>query len=310
MKSYQIIKHMDCEGSFSVAHNSSVTSKKIKQQSLEVNLYHYKKNSGFSIVSTHHPEAMKTYYIVSGKCMHLESEKELTTGDLLVVGELEEFNNLYMLEDTHILVHGLNVDSYAMKGANASKLSEVLSRIQVKDSYTETHCSRVFMLVYKMVIKLGYKGNRIFNIARAARYHDVGKLFIQDDILTKPSQLTSTEYDIMKSHVLLGKELIAEDFSDAIFSIMSEHHERMDGSGYPKGLVGEEISEEGRILAICDSFDAMVTDRVYKRGKSIEEGLAELIELSGLKYDRRLVDVFVQIVNELQVDKEAYSLLK
>lgn len=310
LKAYNIVKNHDSSQQFAVTYNNSTITNKINQQALEVNLYHYKQNSGFSIESTHSPEAIKTYFVLNGRCRHLEAECELTAGDLLVVGELDEFLNLYMLEDTTILVHGLNTEAYKIKGNNALKVSEILSKIQEKDSYTETHCSRVFMLVYQMALRLGYKGNRFFNIIRAARYHDVGKIFIQDEILTKPAQLTIEEYDVMKRHVDYGRELMADVFKDEIFVIMSQHHERVDGSGYPLGLKGDEICEEGRVLAICDSFDAMVTDRVYKKGKEIDESLIELKSLAGIHYDPVLLEHFEEVIRVLNVNKFEYNQLK
>lgn len=307
MKHYSIVRHEDREDNLLVAYNNSHTVHKFKQQTVEVNLYHYKKNTGFSIESTMHSEAIKTYFILRGSCRHLEAECVLYAGDLLAVGELDEFVNLYMLEDTDILVHAVHLDAFQQKNRHSTQVSQVLSKIQEKDSYTETHCSRVFTLVYQMALRLGYKGNRLFNILRAARYHDVGKIYIEDAILTKPGALTDEEYHQMKRHVVLGEELIAGVFNAEIFKIMSQHHERMDGSGYPEGLKGFEISEEGRILAICDSFDAMVTDRVYKQGKEISESLAELKSQSGRLYDGELVAIFADLIEAMNMDKEAYN---
>ena len=88
-----------------------------------------------------------------------------------------------------------------------------------------------------------------------------------------------------------------------IFAIIVQHHERMDGSGYPYGLKGDEISEEGRLLAICDSYDAMVTDRVYKRGKAHEEAIQELRDLSGSLFDARLVEEFIAMMAKWNQEK-------
>jgi len=149
-----------------------------------------------------------------------------------------------------------------------------------------------------MAARLRFSGNRLFNLTFATRYHDLGKIHIEDELLNKPDKLTTEEYSRMKEHVLLGKEMILHDFNEEIFRIIVQHHERMNGSGYPYGLSGDEISEDGRLIAICDSYDAMVTDRVYKRGKTPEEALQELRDLSGTLFDSRLVEAFIAMMQE------------
>jgi len=149
-----------------------------------------------------------------------------------------------------------------------------------------------------MAARLRFSGNRLFNLTFATRYHDLGKIHIEDELLNKPDKLTTEEYSRMKEHVLLGKEMILHDFNEEIFRIIVQHHERMNGSGYPYGLSGDEISEDGRLIAICDSYDAMVTDRVYKRGKTPEEALQELRDLSGTLFDSRLVEEFIAMMQE------------
>lgn len=303
MEQFVIVKSEENEENFTASYNKSQVINKYRTPPIEVNIYHYPKESGFSIDSPSGPDAVKTYYVLRGMCKNLETNKVLLPGDMLIVREIDELLNLYMIEATDILVHAVNFNAYNNIEKSAEAVSNVLSRIQKKDSYTEEHCNRVFLLVYKMVLKLGYTGNRLYNIARAARYHDVGKIYIDDSILTKPGKLTEEEYEIMKSHVIRGKEMLVDYFSDQIFILMSQHHERIDGTGYPYGLVGEEITEEGRVLAICDSFDAMTTDRIYHKGKSVQAAIKELKELAGIKYDSILVDIFVEMVNESGFEK-------
>ncbi|WP_350344614.1 HD domain-containing phosphohydrolase [Proteinivorax tanatarense] len=100
----------------------------------------------------------------------------------------------------------------------------------------------------------------------------------------------------MKGHVVQAKSFIVSCFGKPVFDIACQHHERIDGSGYPYGLTDREISQEGKIIAICDSYDAMTTDRIYKKGKSKKEAIDELKELRGVKYDSCLVDLFIDKV--------------
>lgn len=115
-----------------------------------------------------------------------------------------------------------------------------------------------------MGLALGYSGNRMLHLLLAAQYHDIGKINIPDDILNKPGRLTDHEFSIMKGHVVEGKDLIIENFNEDVYQIIVQHHERIDGSGYPLGLKGSRICQEAKILAICDSYDAMISQRIYK----------------------------------------------
>jgi HD-GYP domain-containing protein (c-di-GMP phosphodiesterase class II) len=145
---------------------------------------------------------------------------------------------------------------------------------------------------------MGYKAKALNDITKAAYYHDLGKIHIADDILNKPSKLNIDEYEEIKKHVEASKDEIIKHFNPHVFEIIYQHHERYDGSGYPNGLVGNDILEEARILAICDSYDAMITNRIYKKGKSPEIALLELRELSGILYDPEIVAAFTTMILE------------
>jgi len=296
MDGFYIIKaHETPEGLTATFNNSEIT-KKYEESPLEVNLYKFPANSGFSIDCPVIETAAKSYFIVSGKSENLETGTVLSPGDLRVVRKSDEYLNLYMHEETIILVHAVNMESFKVIERSVANVSGILESIQVKDSYTSEHCGRVFKLVYAMSLRLGYSGKKLYNILRAARYHDIGKIFIDGNILAKPEKLTADEYREMQKHVMLGKELILDSFGEEIFAIISQHHERVDGSGYPFGLVGSSISEEGRVMAICDTFDAMTTDRVYKKAMTQEDALAELMKGAGVGYDAKLMETFISML--------------
>ncbi len=294
MAMYTLIKR-DYHGNKVEFRQVSVENK-YKDEFLEVNVYKFIKGSGLSIVPTQNSEEVKTFIVMYGSCYNAETESVLVPGDIVVMKNSDEYVNLIMLESTEIIEQGYNVNSFKSVDENVTNLLDILDSIQQKDLYTDEHCKRVFNLSTRMALKLGYKGFKLYYLRRAARYHDIGKLYISDAILSKPDKLNDLEYAEMKNHVNLGKELIQDIFCEEIFSIISQHHERIDGSGYPNGLIGEEISEEGKILAICDSYDAMTTDRVYKKGKSHEEAILELRDLAGILYDERLVEVFIDVL--------------
>jgi HD-GYP domain-containing protein (c-di-GMP phosphodiesterase class II) len=128
----------------------------------------------------------------------------------------------------------------------------------------------------------------------AAVLHDIGKIGIPGNILNKPEALTREEFDTMAQHTIIGERIISRiDYLVPIARIIRSAHERWDGAGYPDGLQGEEIPLASRILLVCDAFDAMTTDRPYRKALPIETALGELGRNAGTQFDPRVVDVFL-----------------
>ncbi|MBP5231731.1 MAG: HD domain-containing protein, partial [Clostridia bacterium] len=142
------------------------------------------------------------------------------------------------------------------------------------------------------------------NVILAAPMHDIGKIRIPDAILNKPGKLTPDEYEIMKNHSEYGAEIIRktmedieeEDYFEVACNIAKYHHERYDGSGYPCGLKGEEIPLEARIMALADTYDALISDRVYKKAFSPEVSRRIIEENRGTQFDPKLTDIFLSIL--------------
>ena len=135
---------------------------------------------------------------------------------------------------------------------------------------------------------------QMWNLWLGSLFHDVGKLAIPDAILNKPGPLTRAEYDYMKKHPELGVRVIEKvSFLQPAARAILDHQERWDGKGYPRGIGGDEISIEGRILAVCDAFDAMLTDRPYRSARSEVEAVDELNRCSGTQFDPSVVTAFL-----------------
>lgn len=274
---------------------SATIISKYKEKQLEVNIYEVQ--PGF-ILYFQPPKlegAIKTYWILSGKIDAINENQVREQGDMIVLTKEDEPYVWEAIEFTKVLVHSINDESFINTDGNFNRIHQVMKKIQEKDLYTVDHSVSVSRLVEKMGIKLGYTGQKMLNLLIAAQYHDIGKIDTPDEILNKPARLTEEEFEIMKLHVSNGESLILESFSQAVYDIIIEHHERYDGSGYPKGLKAHEICQEARIIGICDSYDAMVSLRVYKQGKSKEEALDEIKALSGILYDPELVEVFLSL---------------
>lgn len=178
----------------------------------------------------------------------------------------------------------------------------MVNLLEIKDEYTAGHSKSVTYYAEKIAEKLnidyGFKLD-IEQIQMAAILHDIGKIGISGEILNKPSRLTKEEYEIIKTHPSKGYYALRDiDSLKAERQIIKYHHERYDGLGYPEGLKGDNIPFGARIICVADAFDAMVSDRPYRKGLRVEAAAAELIKNKGIQFDPLIVDVFLTIVNK------------
>ncbi len=169
-----------------------------------------------------------------------------------------------------------------------------------QDRYTYAHTERVVRYSTALAKKVGIDDEQLRYLRFAAFLHDIGKVQIPVEILTKRSFLTQEEWDIMKSHVDLGVE-IAQPVKglEPCLPIIRHHHERYDGGGYPDGIAGEEIPYLARIVTVVDSFDAMTTSRPYQRKRTMDEAFQELRTCAGRQFDPVLVEPFIEVVQEI-----------
>jgi putative two-component system response regulator len=179
---------------------------------------------------------------------------------------------------------------------------------EYKDRDTAEHVERIGRFSAVMARGLGWSSADVEIIRHAAPMHDVGKIGIPDRILLKPGGLSDEEWEVMRSHTLIGAQILADSKSDVIQMgerIALAHHERWDGGGYPKGLAREEIPQEARICAIVDFFDALTVDRPYRRAVPNEEVVAMMDEECGAHFDPDLLKVFHRVrpkIEEVQAE--------
>jgi HD domain len=174
--------------------------------------------------------------------------------------------------------------------------AEVLARaVDMRDSYTAGHSEEMAGLVCQVGLELGLEPGELIELEFAARLHDLGKIGVPDQILRKPGPLTRQEWEAMRGHPELGAEMLAEiPGLERVAEIVKGHHERFDGAGYPEGLGGAEIPLASRILSACDAYQAMVSDRPYRRALGVETALRELCDQSGLQFDPAAVQALVR----------------
>ncbi|MFD2369353.1 HD-GYP domain-containing protein [Brevibacillus sp. GCM10020057] len=191
-----------------------------------------------------------------------------------------------------------------VKSFNHRFLMGMAASIDARDRYTSGHSQRVAHWGREIAKEIGLPPEKVEEIYIGGILHDIGKIGIKDEILNKKGRLTPEEYDKIKQHTVIGYEIILQAgmFNELLPAIRS-HHERIDGKGYPDGLVGDEIPLMAKILAISDSFDAMVADRPYRKGLPVEEALNEIRRGFGTQFDEKLAGHFIDIIQRLPRDE-------
>ncbi|TWT04492.1 HD domain-containing protein [Planococcus sp. CPCC 101016] len=183
--------------------------------------------------------------------------------------------------------------------------------LDARDPYTAGHSERVAKYALWIAQKLGLDAHDCEELYKAALLHDIGKIGIPDDILRKPGRLTNEEFAAIKQHTVIGANILSnmepkEAMTQAIETALS-HHERLDGTGYPHGLAGDEIPLFARIVGVADAFDAMTTARSYSKGMSFKLGSEELIRCRETLFDSKIVDAFAGILASCDYQLEQYE---
>ena len=171
--------------------------------------------------------------------------------------------------------------------------------VERRDPYTAGHQRRVTDLARTLAKEMGFPRDKIQAIRMAGVLHDIGKLAIPSEILSKPYGLTETEFDLIKNHSKLGYDILKPiKFPWLIAKIVLQHHERMDGSGYPQGLSGEDILPEARILGLADVVEAMASHRPYRPALGINKALEEISINKGILYDVEAVNACLKVIKD------------
>ncbi len=173
-----------------------------------------------------------------------------------------------------------------------------LKDLKIKDEYTFSHCVNVCMLSIYLAIKAGLDRDKIQSLGTGCLLHDLGKILVPTETLQKPGKLSDDEFEEMKNHPVYGYEAIKNDLNINATSkvVVLLHHERVDGSGYPFGYKGDKIHESAKICAICDVYDAMTSDRIYRKALSVTSAVEYLYCTSGIHFEKRLVDEFLKYI--------------
>ncbi len=194
-----------------------------------------------------------------------------------------------------------------LEAAQVQTISRLTKAAEFRDDETAAHLQRMSEYSRLLARKVGLDDYTAEMIRTASPMHDVGKIGIPDSILLKPGRLTSDEYEVMKKHAEIGYRILSDSDSKLLqlaASIAYTHHEKFDGTGYPRGLSGEDIPIEGRIVAVADVFDALTSERPYKTAWPLEKAIKLLVDGRDLHFDGALVDLFLASMDEVEEIKQ------
>ncbi len=183
-----------------------------------------------------------------------------------------------------------------IKKVFAGALSALANALEAKDVYTQGHSKRVTMLAVEIAREMHLSPIQVEQIKLAGMFHDIGKIGIKDNILNKNGPLTPEEFAEIKKHPQIAVDIIGDLIDKEILDIVLYHHERYDGKGYPAGLKGEEIPLGARILAVADSWDAMTSERPYRKALPRHVAIEEIEKNAGTQFDPKIASVFLEII--------------
>lgn len=194
-------------------------------------------------------------------------------------------------------VHMLNEKNEQIQNMTVQTITAIAKALDAKDSYSEGHSRRVAVYSAQIAEKLGMSEEDVQNLRTVALLHDIGKIGVPDSVLNKPARLTEEEFQMMKQHSVVGSEILKDITMIPGVDIGTKyHHERYDGRGYPEGLKGEDIPYIARIIAVADAYDAMTSNRVYRKHLTYEQVIAEFEKGGGTQFDPEIARIMRALI--------------
>lgn len=267
--------------------------------SVEVMRQHMEKGSRWTLLQETEQGELQYYFIIDG-VLSWQSKRNsgvLQSGDSLVLNHATETIEITALEDASLLLF-CSVPLFQRHISGLRDLESMAISIEEKDGYTAEHSVHIQSRAMEIAELLNFSPKEKFDLRIGSFLHDVGKVKIPLTILNKRGPLNHHEWEMMKLHPTFGRDMILalnQFCLHGASTIVEQHHERYDGSGYPYGLQRDEISQGAAIVAVVDSFDAMTTDRVYQKARSIDEAVSEISRNRGVLYHPQIVDAFLSL---------------
>jgi len=267
-------------------------------------LYSLHKNGSFWVHYNIEDALVESYMLLNGVVeMEYEGKRHLLeVGEIIDASHYGHIISFYGKTEADILIK-MSAESFEYTFLETQILQKEADSIALIDGYTYMHCNRIKDYSIEVWKHLDLPIESLSNLRWGAYFHDVGKRIVPLEILNKTGKLTAGEWEVMKSHTTEGAKIMREHtvkwLADTAF-IVEQHHERYDGKGYPYGLKGDEIALESAIVSVVDAFDAMTTDRVYKKSLTIREAVKELENGKGTQFNPKVVDAFIEILKKKQ----------
>lgn len=201
--------------------------------------------------------------------------------------------------DLRMALKEVNLNLDKLRHAMDGIVQAISTTVEMRDPYTAGHQQRVADLACAIARDMALSEDEVYGLRMASVIHDLGKITVPSEILSKPGRLSDLEYQLIKSHVQAGYDILKNiDFPWPLAEIILQHHERLDGSGYPNGLMDQDISLAARILSVSDVFETIASHRPYRPSLGVQKAINELRENRGSLYDTRVVDVCLSLFEE------------
>jgi len=279
-----------------VERESATLELLVHQDTVEVTRQRIAKEKIFYLDAASEWEGFEFFYLLAGVLLVKDEDILLSSGDYFYHHGLPRRVFFEVKEDVEILMVS-SPPSFHLVREEFQEMMTLARSVEEKDEATKGHCSRIERLSILTGERLGLHGDRLIALSYAAYLHDIGKVKVPDEVLKKPGPLTAAEWEEMRRHPEYGAEMIeGKEFLRGAAEIIRAHHERYDGTGYPRGLKGEEIPLEARIIAVVDAYDAMTSNRPYRAALTPEEAIEELKKNAGTQFDPRVVKVFLSVL--------------
>jgi putative nucleotidyltransferase with HDIG domain len=273
-----------------------------KGDGAEIMFQDIEKDMAFCLDPNGSEATMEFFYIVEGEIF----SESTTTKATLQKGEYFYTQNLtepfYFTAITNVkLLYVSTKPVFHYLSDRVKELKKIVQEVQNKDLYTLKHSLGVQDYALKIARRLHWPKEKLEVLFYATLFHDIGKIHTPIEILNKPGRLTNEEYEIIKKHPLDGSKMVEGTYFKNLSEIIAQHHERLDGKGYPHGLKEDEILIEAKIIAVSDCYDAMTSDRPYRKGLAPELAVKELQRCEGTQFDSEIVSIFIDILSEEKI---------
>lgn len=301
--------HMQPHNSYldKIAKKSTQLYLLFQEEDMEIIRQDIDENKRFILQGGEEWSGFEFIYILEGEMMYLKKDRLLRTGDFITTRDLK--GQFFFKTVTPVrLLYFTKPSVFQSQSHIMANLLSLTKKAEKKDQQTESHCERLQDLAMRMGEELKIEETSFFPLIYAAYLHDIGKLYVPDEILKKKGALSNAEWRVIQKHPAWGRELILEKMTgfyvEKTARIVHQHHERYDGKGYPQGLKGDEIDMEAQIVSIVDSYDAITSDRPYKEALPVQQAIEEIKKASGVQFHPQVVAVFLQVIGEYERNRD------